>query len=46
VIGRRRASLDELEQLYRSRFDVFERVAASVTGDSERVLDTAQEHAT
>ena len=28
--------MDELEALYRSRFDVFARVAASVTGDSER----------
>jgi hypothetical protein len=32
---RRGASLDELEALYRSRFDVFLRVAASVTGDGE-----------
>lgn len=43
MIGGRGASLDELEQLYRSRFDVFTRVAASVTGDSERALDTVQE---
>jgi hypothetical protein len=43
VIGRRGASLDELEALYRSRFDVFARVAASVTGHSERVRDAVQE---
>ncbi len=35
--------LEELEALYRSRFDVFERVAASVTGDSERARDAVQE---
>ena len=28
--------MEELEGLYRSRFEVFARVAASVTGDSER----------
>jgi RNA polymerase sigma factor (sigma-70 family) len=43
VIGRRGASLDELEALYRSRFEVFARVAASVTGDSERADDAVQE---
>jgi RNA polymerase sigma factor (sigma-70 family) len=43
VIGRRGASLDDLEALYRSRFDVFARVAASVTGDSERARDAVQE---
>jgi RNA polymerase sigma-70 factor, ECF subfamily len=43
VIGRRGARLDELEALYRSRFDVFARVAASVTGDSERARDAVQE---
>jgi len=43
VIGRRGASLDELEALYRSRFDVFARVAASVTGDAERARDAVQE---
>jgi RNA polymerase sigma-70 factor, ECF subfamily len=43
VIGRHGASLDELEALYRSRFDVFARVAASVTGDSERARDAVQE---
>jgi RNA polymerase sigma factor (sigma-70 family) len=42
VIGRG-ASLDELEALYRSRFDVFARVAASVTGDAERAHDAVQE---
>jgi RNA polymerase sigma-70 factor, ECF subfamily len=35
--------LDELEGLYRSRFDVFARVAASLTGDSERARDAVQE---
>jgi RNA polymerase sigma-70 factor, ECF subfamily len=43
VIGRRGASLDELEALYRSRFEVFARVAASVSGDSERARDAVQE---
>jgi RNA polymerase sigma-70 factor (ECF subfamily) len=43
VIGRRGASLDELEVLYRSRFDVFARVAASVTHDAERARDAVQE---
>jgi RNA polymerase sigma factor (sigma-70 family) len=43
VIRRRGASLDDLEALYRSRFDVFARVAASVTGDSERARDAVQE---
>jgi DNA-directed RNA polymerase specialized sigma24 family protein len=43
VIRRRGASLDELEALYRSRFDVFARVAASVTGDAERARDAVQE---
>ena len=40
---RRGASLDELEALYRSRFDVFARVAASVTGDRDRARDAVQE---
>jgi RNA polymerase sigma-70 factor (ECF subfamily) len=35
--------LDDLEALYRSRFDVFARIAASVTGDSERARDAVQE---
>jgi len=35
--------LDELEALYRTRFEVFARVAASVTGDSERARDAVQE---
>ena len=43
MIGRRGASLDELEALYRSRFDVFARVSASVTGDPERARDAVQE---
>jgi RNA polymerase sigma-70 factor (ECF subfamily) len=43
MIGRRGASLDELEALYRSRFEVFVRVAASVTGDSERARDAVQD---
>jgi RNA polymerase sigma factor (sigma-70 family) len=42
VIGRHGASLDELEALYRSRFDVFARVAESVTGDSDRARDAVQ----
>ena len=40
---RRGASLEELEALYRSRFEVFTRVAASVTGDTERARDAVQE---
>jgi RNA polymerase sigma-70 factor (ECF subfamily) len=43
VIGRGGAKLAELEALYRTRFDVFARVAASVTGDSERARDVVQE---
>ena len=43
MIGRRGAKLDELEALYRSRFEVFVRVAASVTGDAERARDAVQE---
>ena len=43
MIGRRGASLDDLEALYRSRFDVFARIAASVTGDPERARDAVQE---
>jgi RNA polymerase sigma-70 factor, ECF subfamily len=43
VIGHRGATLDELEALYRRLFDVFVRVAASVTGDSERARDAVQE---
>jgi RNA polymerase sigma factor (sigma-70 family) len=43
VIGRGGATLDDLEALYRSRFDVFTRVAASVTGDHERARDAVQE---
>lgn len=43
MIRDRGASLDELEALYRSRFDVFARVAASVAGDSERARDAVQE---
>ena len=43
MIRRREASLDELERLYRSRFDVFVRVAVSVTGDSDRAHDAVQE---
>jgi RNA polymerase sigma-70 factor, ECF subfamily len=35
--------LEDIEALYRSRFDVFVRVAASVTGDSERARDAVQE---
>ena len=43
MIGRRGASVDDLEALYRSRFDVFERVAAGVTGDPERARDAVQD---
>jgi RNA polymerase sigma-70 factor, ECF subfamily len=43
VIRRAGASLDDLEELYRSRFDVFARVAASVTGNSEQARDAVQE---
>jgi RNA polymerase sigma-70 factor, ECF subfamily len=43
VIGQRGASLDELEALYRSRFEVFERVAAGVTGDAEQARDAVQD---
>ena len=43
MIGRRGASLEELEELYRSRFEVFARVATSVTGDAERARDAVQE---
>jgi RNA polymerase sigma factor (sigma-70 family) len=43
VRGRRGASLNDLELLYRSRFDIFARVAASVTGDSELAHDAVQE---
>src|SRR5262245_34225564 len=43
VIGLRGATLEDLEELYRSRFDVFARVAATVTGDSERAHDAVQE---
>ena len=39
----RGARLDELEELYRSRFEVFARVAASVTGDPERARDAVQD---
>jgi RNA polymerase sigma factor (sigma-70 family) len=43
VIVPRGARLDELEELYRSRFEVFARVAASVTGDPERARDAVQD---
>jgi RNA polymerase sigma factor (sigma-70 family) len=43
VIGRRGATLEDLEALYRSRFEVFARVAASVTDDCERARDAVQE---
>jgi RNA polymerase sigma factor (sigma-70 family) len=43
VIGRRGASLHELEALYRSRFDVFARIAVTVTGEVERARDAVQE---
>jgi RNA polymerase sigma factor (sigma-70 family) len=43
VIAPRGARLEELEELYRSRFEVFARVAASVTGDPERARDAVQD---
>ena len=43
MIPRRGASLDELEALYRNRFEIFARIAASVTGDAERACDAVQE---
>ena len=43
MIGRPGASLDDLEALYRSRFDIFARVATSVTGSSERARDAVQD---
>jgi RNA polymerase sigma-70 factor (ECF subfamily) len=43
VIRRGGASLEEIEALYRGRFEVFARVAASVTGDAERARDSVQE---
>ena len=43
MIAPRGARLDELEELYRSRFEVFARVAASVTGDPERARDVVQD---
>src|SRR5262249_26239518 len=42
-VRRSGASLDQLEALYRSRFDVFARVATSVTGDAERARDVVQD---
>jgi DNA-directed RNA polymerase specialized sigma24 family protein len=42
-MGRRGVGLDELEALYRGRFEVFERLAAGVMGDSERARDVVQE---
>jgi RNA polymerase sigma factor (sigma-70 family) len=38
----RGASIDELEQLYRSRFDAFLRVATAVAGDPEAGRDVVQ----
>ena len=43
MIARGGATLEELEALYRNRFDVFARVAASVTGDGERARDAVQD---
>jgi RNA polymerase sigma factor (sigma-70 family) len=42
-MGLRGASLEDLEALYRSRFDVFVRVAASVTGNADQGRDAVQE---
>ena len=41
--GRRGATLEELEALYRSRFEVFARIAASVTGDADNARDVVQD---
>jgi RNA polymerase sigma factor (sigma-70 family) len=43
VSERRDVRLDELEALYRSRFEIFARVAASVTGDPDQARDVVQE---
>lgn len=43
MIGRRGATLEDLEALSRSRFEVFARVAATVTGDLDRARDAVQE---
>ena len=43
MIRRGGASIEELEALYRRRFEVFARVASSVTGDLERARDAVQE---
>jgi RNA polymerase sigma factor (sigma-70 family) len=43
VTRRRGASLEDLEALYRSRFDAFACIAVSVIGDAERGRDAVQE---
>jgi RNA polymerase sigma-70 factor (ECF subfamily) len=43
VIGRRGASLEELESVYRRGFDAFTRVAATVTGDVDAARDAVQD---
>ena len=35
--------MEDLEALYRTRFDVFARIAASVTGDGDRARDAVQD---
>jgi RNA polymerase sigma-70 factor (ECF subfamily) len=43
VAGRRGASLEELESVYRSGFRTFARIAAVVTGDADLARDAVQE---
>ncbi len=41
--GRRGASLEELERVYRTGYPAFHRVAAAITGDGERANDAVHE---
>jgi len=43
VMGRRGASLEAIELLYRERFSVFARVAAATAGDAEAGRDAVQQ---
>jgi RNA polymerase sigma-70 factor, ECF subfamily len=43
VIGRRGASLEELESVYRNGFGTFARVAATVTDDPDAARDAVQD---
>jgi RNA polymerase sigma-70 factor (ECF subfamily) len=40
---RRGASLDEIERVYRSRFNEYQRVAAAVLGDADAARDAVQD---